>query len=84
MVEWASADTRMVHIWTTTRRGSVCYTDAFWSYQLLQGFGNQHTISHSKSLVDVRTKNHIRGSKTSDRLPRIFCTITGACSGITF
>lgn len=61
VVEHVSADTLMAHIQTTTRKGSVYYTDAFRGYQSLRRYGKHHTVNHSKSLVDRRTKNHING-----------------------
>jgi transposase len=51
----------MAHIQTPTRKGSVDYTDAFRGYQPLRRYGKHHTVNHSKSLVDTRTKNHING-----------------------
>lgn len=61
VVEHVSADTLMAHIQITTRKGSVYYTDAFRGYQSLRRYGKHHTVNHSKSLVDRRTKNHING-----------------------
>ena len=61
VVEHVSADTLMAHIQTTTRKGSVYYTDAFRGYQSLRRYGKHHTVNHTKSLVDRRTKNHING-----------------------
>lgn len=46
----------LAHIQTTTRKGSVYYTDAFRGYQSLRRYGKHHTVNHSKSLVDRRTK----------------------------
>lgn len=43
------------------RKGSVYYTDAFRGYQSLRRYGKHHAVSHAKSLVDRRTKNHING-----------------------
>ncbi|MGZ9133341.1 MAG: IS1595 family transposase [Nitrospira sp.] len=61
VVEHVSADTLMAHIQSTTRKGSVYYTDAFRGYQSLRRYGKHHRVNHSKSLVDRRTKNHING-----------------------
>jgi len=54
-------ETLMVHIRSKTRKGSVYYTDAFRGYQSLKRYGKHHTVNHSKSLFDKRTKNHING-----------------------
>lgn len=51
----------MGHIEAKTRKGSVYFTDAFRGYQSLKRYGKHHTVNHSKSLVDKRTKNHING-----------------------
>ncbi|NGZ07841.1 MAG: hypothetical protein CV088_00415 [Nitrospira sp. LK70] len=56
-----SAETLMTHIRATTRTGSVEYTDAFKSYQSLKRYGKHHTVNHTTSLVDRRTKNYING-----------------------
>ncbi len=61
VVEDVSAATLMDHIKKRTRKGSVYYTDAFRGYQSLKRYGKHHTVNHSKSLVDKRTKNHING-----------------------
>jgi len=61
VVENVSADTLMAHIRAKTRKGSVYYTDAFRGYQSLRRYGKHHTVNHSKSMVDKRTKNHING-----------------------
>lgn len=61
VVENVTADTLMNHIRTKTRKGSVYYTDAFRGYQSLRRHGKHHTVSHRKSWVDKRTKNHING-----------------------
>lgn len=61
VVESVSADELMRHIRAKTRKGSVYYTDAFRGYQSLKRYGKHHTVNHSKSLVDKRTKNHING-----------------------
>jgi transposase len=61
VVESVSAEELMRHIKARTRKGSVYYTDAFRGYQSLKRFGKHHTVSHRKSLVDRRTKNHING-----------------------
>ncbi len=61
VVEHVLADTLMAHIQTTTRKGSVYYTDAFRGYQSLRRYGKHHMVNHSKSLVDRRTKNPING-----------------------
>jgi transposase len=61
VVESVSAEELMRHIKARTRKGSVYYTDAFCGYQSLKRFGKHHTVSHRKSLVDRRTKNHING-----------------------
>lgn len=53
------ADTLMAHIRTKTRKGSVYFTDVFRGYQSLKRYGKHHTVNHSKSMVDRRTKNHI-------------------------
>ena len=61
VVESVSADQLMRPIRAKTRTGSVYYTDAFRGYQSLKRYGKHHTVNHSKSLVDKRTKNHING-----------------------
>lgn len=61
VVEHVSADTLMAHIQTTTRKGSIYYTDPFRGYESLRCYGKHHTINHSTRLVDRRTKNHING-----------------------
>lgn len=61
VVESVSAEELMRHIRAKTRKGSVYYTDAFRGYQSLKRYGKHHTVNHSKSLVDRRTKNHING-----------------------
>lgn len=60
-VEDVTAETLMAHIRARTRKGSVYYTDAFRGYQSLQRYGKHHTVNHSKSFVDKKTKNHING-----------------------
>ncbi len=61
VIEHASAEALMGHIEAKTRKGSVYFTEAFQGYQSLQRYGKHHTVNHSKSLVDKRTKNHING-----------------------
>jgi transposase len=61
VVENVSAATLMEHIVARTRKGSVYFTDSFKGYQSLRRYGKHHTVCHSKSLVDRRTKNHING-----------------------
>jgi len=61
IVESLTAEELMSHISSKTRKGSVYYTDAFKGYRSLKRYGNHHTINHSKSLVDKKTKNHING-----------------------
>lgn len=61
VVESVSAEELMQHIQSKTRKGSVYFTDAFRGYQSLKRYGKHHTVNHSKSLVDRRTKNHING-----------------------
>lgn len=61
VVEDVTAATLMAHIQATTRKGSVYFTDAFRGYQSLRRYGKHHTVSHAKTLVDRRTKNHING-----------------------
>jgi transposase len=61
VVENVSAETLLTHIRAKTRKGSVYYTDAFKGYQSLKRYGKHHTVNHTKSLVDRRTKNHING-----------------------
>lgn len=61
VVESVTAEELMRHIRAKTRKGSVYYTDAFRGYQSLKRYGKHHTVNHSKSLVDRRTKNHING-----------------------
>ena len=41
----------------------VSQVDAFRGYQSLQRYGKHHTVSHSKSFVDRRTRSHINGIK---------------------
>lgn len=60
-VEHVLADTLIAHIQTTTRKGSVYCIDTFRGYQSLQRYGKHHTVTHSRSLVDARTKNRING-----------------------
>jgi transposase len=61
VVESVTAEELMRHIKAKTRKGSVYYTDAFRGYQSLRRYGKHHTVSHSRTLVDKRTKNHING-----------------------
>jgi len=61
VVEHVSAEELMTHIKQRTRKGSVYYTDAFRGYRSLKRYGKHHTVNHTKSLVDKRTKNHING-----------------------
>ena len=61
VVENVSTETLMTHIRAKTRKGSVYYTDAFKGYQSLKRYGKHHTVNHTKSLVDRRTKNPING-----------------------
>ncbi len=61
VVDHLSAEELMTHIKAKTRKGSVYYTDAFRGYQSLKRYGKHHTVNHTKSLVDRRTKNHING-----------------------
>ena len=61
VVEGVSADDLMAVIRKKTRKGSVYYSDTFRSYRSLKRLGKHHTITHSKHLVDTRTKNHING-----------------------
>jgi transposase len=39
----------------------ISYTDAFRGYKSLKRYGKHHTVNHSKSFVDKKTKNHING-----------------------
>jgi transposase len=61
VVENVSAATLMEHIKARTRKGSVYFTDSFKGYQSLRRYGKHHTVNHTKSHVDRRTKNHING-----------------------
>lgn len=61
VVESVSVEELMQHIQAKTHKGSVYFTDAFRGYQSLKRYGKHHTVSHSKSLVNRRTKNHING-----------------------
>jgi len=61
VVEQVTAEELMAVIRKKTRKGSVYYSDTFRSYNSLKRLGKHHTVSHSKSLVDKRTKNHING-----------------------
>jgi len=61
VVESVSAEELMQHIQAKTRKGSVYFTDAFRGYQSLKRYGKHHTVNHTKSFVDRRTKNHING-----------------------
>ncbi|MBC8042026.1 MAG: IS1595 family transposase [Rhizobacter sp.] len=56
-----SAEQLMQHIKAKTRKGSVYFTDSFRGYQSLKRYGKHHTVNHSKSMVDKKTKNHING-----------------------
>ena len=60
VVEQVTAEELMAVIRKKTRKGSVYYSDTFRSYNSLKRLGKHHTVSHSKRLVDKRTKNHIR------------------------
>ena len=60
-MESVSAEELLQHIQAKTRQGSVYFTDAFLGYQSLKRYGKHHTVNHTKSLVDQRTKNHING-----------------------
>jgi len=59
VVESLTAEELITHIRAKIRKGSVYYTDAFKGYRSLRRYGKHHTLNHSKSLVDKRTKNHI-------------------------
>jgi transposase len=61
LVQSVTAEELMRHIKGHTRKGSVYYTDAFRGYQSLRRYGKHHTVNHSRSHVDKRTKNHING-----------------------
>ncbi|MEK7703152.1 MAG: IS1595 family transposase [Nitrospirota bacterium] len=61
VVEQVSKEELMTIIEKKTRKGSVYYTDTFRSYNSLKRLGKHHTVNHSKSMVDKRTKNHING-----------------------
>ena len=61
VVEGVSADDLMTVIRKKTRKGSVYYSDTFRSYNSLKRLGKHHTVNHSKSMVDKKTKNHING-----------------------
>ena len=61
VVEGVSADDLMQVIQKKTRKGSVYFSDSFKSYNSLKRLGKHHTVNHSKSMVDKRTKNHING-----------------------
>ena len=61
VVQSVTAEELMRHIKARTRKGSVYYTDAFRGYQSLKRYGKHHTVSHSRTLVDRRTRNHING-----------------------
>ncbi|MDO8571981.1 MAG: IS1595 family transposase [bacterium] len=61
VVEGVSADDLMTVIRKKTRKGSVYYSDTFKSYNSLKRLGKHHTVNHSKSMVDKKTKNHING-----------------------
>ncbi len=61
VVESISAEELMQHIKAKTPKGSVYFTDAFRGYQSLKRYGKHHTVNHTKSFVDRRTKNHING-----------------------
>ena len=61
VVEGVSADDLMTIIRKKTRKGSVYFSDKFRSYNSLKRLGKHHTVDHSKSMVDKRTKNHING-----------------------
>lgn len=64
VVEGVSAETLMDVIRKKTRKGSVYYSDTFKSYNSLKRLGKHHTVNHSKSMVDKKTKNHIHGEQT--------------------
>lgn len=61
VVQSVTAEELMRHIKAHTRKGSVYYTDAFRGYQSLKRYGKHHTVNHSKTFVNQRTKNHING-----------------------
>ena len=61
VVQSVTAEELMRHIKARTRKGSVYYTDAFRGYQSLKRYGKHHTVSHNRTLVDRRTRNHING-----------------------
>jgi len=61
VVEGVSAEELMAIIRKKIRKGSVYYTDKFRSYNSLKRLGKHHTVSHNKTMVDKRTKNHING-----------------------
>lgn len=90
VVEPASAETLMTHIQAHTRKGSVCFTDAFRGYQSLQHYGKHLVVNHSKDFVDKKTKNHINGIEGFWSYAKhivmlnTFCTTIGAYRGFTF
>lgn len=57
VVESVSAEKLMRHI--KTHKGSGYDTDAFRGCQSLKRYSKHHTVSHSPTLVDKRTQNHI-------------------------
>ena len=61
VVEHVSKEELMTIIRKKTKKGTVYYTDTFRSYNSLKRLGKHHTVSHHKTLVDTRTKNHING-----------------------
>ncbi len=61
VVEGVSAPDLMAIIIKKTRKGSVYYSDSFKSYNSLKRLGKHHTVNHSKSMVNKKTKNHING-----------------------
>lgn len=61
VVENVTAPVLMEHIRARTRKGSVYYTDAFNGYRSLRRYGKHHTVTHTRHLVDRRTRNHING-----------------------
>lgn len=61
VVQSVTAEESMRHIKSHTRKDSVDYTEAFRGYQSLQRYGKYHTVNHSKTFVNRRTKNHIHG-----------------------
>lgn len=61
VVQSVSAAEPVRHIRSRTRTGAVYHTGAFRGYRSPRRHGKHHTVGHSRTPVDRRTKNRING-----------------------